>query len=69
MADCQVGPTLVMVSVLALLPMTPILQTLPAEGPRPPEISTRWLQRGESRRGGRRETRSVAGRGGESGGE
>ena len=54
MADCQVKATLVMVSVFALLPMTPILQTLPAEGPRPPEISTRWLEREESRRGGRR---------------
>ena len=30
-------------SVLALFPITPILQTLPALGPRPPEISTKWF--------------------------
>ena len=29
--------------MLALFPITPILQTLPALGPRPPEISTKWF--------------------------
>ena len=27
--------------MFALFPITPILQTFPAEGPRPPDISTR----------------------------
>merc|ERR1719209_1018771 len=40
-ASFRAASTLETTSVLALFPITPILQTLPALGPRPPEISTR----------------------------
>merc|ERR1740137_355772 len=42
-ASLRASSTLETVLILALFPMTPILQTLPAVGPKPPEISTRWF--------------------------
>ena len=43
-ASLKASRTLLTTLMLALFPITPILHTLPAVGPSPPEISTRWLQ-------------------------
>ena len=43
-ASLRASSTLETVLMLALFPITPILHTLPAVGPKPPEISTRWLK-------------------------
>ena len=43
-ASLKASRTLLTTLMLALFPITPILHTLPAVGPSPPEISTRWLE-------------------------